>query len=42
MMGFRGEEGVIPRFSEELFSQLASMKNEKVRSCIYYIISCIS
>lgn len=34
MMGFRGEEGIIPRFSEELFSRLGSMKNEKVRSCV--------
>lgn len=30
MMGFGEEEGVIPRFSEELFSRLASMENEAV------------
>lgn len=32
MMGFGEEEGVIPRFSEELFARLALMKNEEVRS----------
>lgn len=32
MMGFGEEEGVIPRFCDELFSRLASMKNEEVKS----------
>ncbi|XP_032381614.1 LOW QUALITY PROTEIN: kinesin-like protein KIF14 [Etheostoma spectabile] len=30
MMGFGEEEGVIPRFCQELFSRLASMENEEV------------
>lgn len=32
MMGFGEEEGVIPRFCQELFSRLASMENEEVNS----------
>lgn len=32
MMGFGEEEGVIPRFCQELFSRLASMENEEVKS----------
>lgn len=32
MMGFGEEEGVIPRFCDELFSRLASMENEEVKS----------
>ncbi|XP_010778419.1 kinesin-like protein KIF14 [Notothenia coriiceps] len=31
MMGFGEEEGVIPRFCQELFSRLASMENEEVK-----------
>uniref|UniRef100_A0A3Q0RYW7 Kinesin family member 14 n=1 Tax=Amphilophus citrinellus TaxID=61819 RepID=A0A3Q0RYW7_AMPCI len=31
MMGFEEEAGVIPRFCQELFSKLASMKNEEVK-----------
>ncbi|XP_033476758.2 kinesin-like protein KIF14 [Epinephelus lanceolatus] len=31
MMGFGEEEGVIPRFCQELFSRMASMKNEEVK-----------
>ncbi|XP_071342044.1 kinesin-like protein KIF14 [Trachinotus anak] len=31
MMGFGEEAGVIPRFCHELFSRLASMKNEEVK-----------
>lgn len=32
MMGFGEEEGVIPRFCDELFSRLAFMENEEVKS----------
>lgn len=32
MMGFGEEEGVIPRFCDELFSKLASMENKEVKS----------
>ncbi|XP_041648181.1 kinesin-like protein KIF14 isoform X2 [Cheilinus undulatus] len=31
MMGFGEEEGVIPRFCEELFARLTSMENEQVK-----------
>ncbi|XP_029286383.1 LOW QUALITY PROTEIN: kinesin-like protein KIF14 [Cottoperca gobio] len=31
MMGFGEEEGVIPRFCQELFSRLTSMENEEVK-----------
>ncbi len=34
MMGFGEEEGVIPRFCHELFSRLASMDNEEVKSLL--------
>lgn len=36
MMGFGEEEGVIPRFCNELFSGLASMEHEEVKSLRVY------
>lgn len=34
MMGFGEEEGVIPRFCDELFSRLSSMENKEVKSLL--------
>lgn len=34
-MGFGEEQGVIPRFCDELFSRLASMKNDQVKWSIF-------
>lgn len=36
MMGFGEEEGVIPRFCNELFSGLASMEHDEVKSLRVY------
>lgn len=41
MMGFGEEEGVIPRFCDELFSRLASMKNEQVESLQLIVFLCL-
>uniref|UniRef100_A0A3Q0QWM8 Kinesin motor domain-containing protein n=1 Tax=Amphilophus citrinellus TaxID=61819 RepID=A0A3Q0QWM8_AMPCI len=39
MMGFEEEAGVISRFFQELFSKLASMKNEEVNSSYTSILN---
>jgi len=38
MMGFGEEEGVIPRFCQELFTRLASMITEEVKSDFFHAI----
>lgn len=34
MMGFGDEAGIIPRFCDDLFCQLASAEKEKVNICL--------